>query len=261
MRALAPSLESVWIRGWLNRLFLVLILTGVMGCQREEKDRSQPEPVEQSQVNLAQRAQASESPKRDASGEQANGKSSSPIKVEKPSQIEKEGLYEFDTSKALAFSTGMSKVQTQGLLQAAVDAEAIQLTLNQMQSKRLRGQQVEVLTQELTPVGESEVLSLRLTHFGDWLVSVMVLYKEPDSQRALAWAKAYGQGVHADGWMGWWLREQEQIVQGSPDGSVFEVFDLAFAQQVVPEIHSIMLDSWRKRYRVPPPWGEELLAP
>ena len=74
-----------------------------------------------------------------------------------------------------------------------------------------------------------------------------------------AFRRDHGPGVHGDGWVGWWLRDEEQIIQASPDGTVYEIFDLRAARPAVPSIEQVMLASWRRRYRVPPPWGATLL--
>ncbi len=169
------------------------------------------------------------------------------------------GLYALSGANALAFRTGMSRDEVRRITDEAHAAGVVVSTGSTRAHKELRGREVEVITQELRPVGATEVASIRLTFFGALLVGVMVTYNQGSAGRARSLAAAYGPGTQAQEWIGWWLRDQEQVVQVAQDGTIHEIFDLHAARAAVPEIDTVMLDSWRRRYTVPPPWGAALV--
>ena len=176
------------------------------------------------------------------------------------SDVAAAGIHNVKNGTALAFETGMSLLDASRVIEKAVADGLVTASEARVQTRPLGQTQVRVTIHELQPTHKSTVRSIRLTFFANVLVAVMTLY-EPDTKRALEWAREYGQGVHADGWIGWWLRDERIVVQASPDGTILEVMNLEAASRVVPDIESHTLDSWRRRYKVPPPWGAELLPP
>jgi hypothetical protein len=172
--------------------------------------------------------------------------------------IQSPGASRIEGGYALAFVAGMTWEETSAAVTTAAAAGEIVARGVVRETRALGGEDVDVRTQ-LLERNEGDVSSVRLTHFGDWLVGVLVTYGAPDPNRVLGYGQRFGQGVHGEGWVGWWLRDEQRIIQAATDGSSYEVFDLSAARRTVPSIDHVMLASWRQRYKVPPPWGYELL--
>ncbi|MDX9721759.1 MAG: hypothetical protein RBU37_13495 [Myxococcota bacterium] len=168
-------------------------------------------------------------------------------------EIEEPGLYPLDKSWALALRTGLKDHEVSAILQQSLEQKTLRMSSTRREQRELRGERVEVRTQELFPLKKSELDRLRLTFFEQTLVGILLIYKEGNAQRVVEYMKRYGEPARAEGWIGWWLAELDLLVQASPDGVLYELFDLAAARPMIPFISELMATSWQQRYGSAPP--------
>lgn len=239
-----PAQSPLICRGLVLIWSVVLVLSSCRSSSEEHNASAQAE----------ERAQA---PSPTALGDVSSPESQD-APASTPEDVSEAGVHSVKSGTALAFATGMSWDEAEAIVGEAVASGVIVTSAPRTQTRPLGNVQVKVTTWELEPTHKGAVRSIRLTFFDEMLVAVMTFY-EPDPRRTLQWAREYGQGVHGDGWIGWWLRDERIVVQASPDGTILEVMNLEAASRVVPDIETHTLQSWRLRYKVPPPWGAELL--
>jgi len=230
------------------------------GCERNEDAAPSPResiPAEGTSSPEGAKSDGPPAPSDDAeSGSRADGPSG-----EGPaSSIEGAGLHRVEGGHALAFQTGASLPEVQDIVERGVEAGVLKVQDTGHEKKTLRGTDVHVTTQALALKGGTPVSKVRLTYFDDVLVGVVQEFWRPEPARLAATEKTYGEGMAKTGWVGWWHPQADRIVQWRSDGSRREVFDLAAAGSVVPDVRKAMLRTWVARYGAPPVWLQRAAA-
>lgn len=227
-----------------------LTALALVGCQEKGAPSAPTPPAVKEAGNDQEPENNAQTAGRDASD--------APLDMRAQALAKGVGSHKIGGALALVFEPGMARADVEALVKDVTESGKARMLNELHETRKSKRGEVPVHVYEMQFLGaQLNVRSVQVTLFGEVLVGVRTLYSRPDPERVKKYAERLGEARRSEEWFGWWDRDADVIIQSSLVGRRYEVFDLAIAREVMPDVDEMMVEAWMRRYKVPPPWGME----